>query len=162
VYFTIFSAGTDSCVYRVPVEGGDPERIRCDARNPLISSDETTLYYTTRPELANDIYKASPPDGEGIRLQGYAKTRVPWYPNGHTLSPDDRWIAMPLKDGPTTNIWVIPTDGGPMRQITDFGRRAILITRSVSWSSDSRSVYAAVAEMDADIVLLEGFGQGLR
>ena len=46
-----------------------------------------------------------------------------------------------------------------MRQITDFGRRAILIARTVSWSSDSRSVYAAVAEMDADIVLLEGIGQ---
>ena len=46
-----------------------------------------------------------------------------------------------------------------MRQIADFGQRTILIARSVSWSSDSRSVYAAVAEMDADIVLLEGIGQ---
>ena len=45
-----------------------------------------------------------------------------------------------------------------MRQITDFGRRAIMIARSVGWSSDSQSIYAAVAEMDADIVLLEGIG----
>ena len=79
--------------------------------------------------------------------------------NGLTLSPDDRWLAVPLKDGATTNIWAMPTDGGPMRQIADFGQRTILIARSVSWSSDSRSVYAAVAEMDADIVLLEGIGQ---
>jgi hypothetical protein len=55
--------------------------------------------------------------------------------------------------------WAMPTDGGPMRQITDFGRRAILIARTAYWSSDSRSVYAAVAEMDADIVLLEGIDQ---
>ena len=46
-----------------------------------------------------------------------------------------------------------------MAAITDFGRRAILIARSVSWTRGSRSVYAAVAEMDADIVLLEGIDQ---
>jgi hypothetical protein len=45
-----------------------------------------------------------------------------------------------------------------MRRITDFGRRAIMIARSVSWSRDSQSIYATVAEVDADIVLLEGIG----
>ena len=69
------------------------------------------------------------------------------YPNGHTLSPDDRWLAIALKDGATTNIWAMPTDGGPMRRITELWRRAILIARTASWSSESRSVYAAVAEM---------------
>ena len=67
---------------------------------------------------------------------------------------------MPLKDGGTTNIWAIPTDGGPFRQLTDFGRRPILIARQVSWSSDGRFIYAAVAETDADIVLLEGIDTG--
>lgn len=126
----------------------------------MISSDGATLYYSPGAGQTNEIYKASPPDGEAVRLQGYAASRIPWYPNGNTLSPDDRWIAAALKDGTTTNIWAMPTDGGPLRPITDFGRRAILIARSVAWSGDSRSVYAAVAEMDADIVLLEGFAQG--
>ena len=144
---------------RSPVDGGDRVRVRCDAAVPMISRDGATLYYSPfRPEQANEIFKASPPDGKGVHLNGYAASRIPWYPTGNTLSPDDRWIAAPLKDGATSNVWAIPTDGGPMRQITDFGRRAILITRSISWSSDSRSVYAAVAEMDADIVLLEGIG----
>ena len=156
VYFQIYSAGANSCIYKVQVEGGDRVRVRCDANNPSISSDGVTLYYSPRrPEQVNEIFKASPPEGEGLRLNGYAPSRIPWYPSGNTLSPDDRWIATPLKDGATTNIWVMPTDGGPMRQITDFGRRATLIARRVSWSRDSLSVYAAVAEMDADIVLLE-------
>jgi serine/threonine protein kinase len=158
VYFTVSSAGT-SCIYRVSVEGGDPVRVRCDATMPLISSDGNTLYYSRRPGQGDEIFKASPPDAEGVRVQGYAPSRIPSFPTGHTLSPDDRWIATPLRDGTTTNIWTLPTDGGPMRQITDFGRRAILIARSVSWSADSRSVYAAVAEMDADIVLLENIGR---
>ena len=109
-------------------------------------------------QLSNEVFKASPPDGKGV-LDRYARSRIPWHPNGLTLSPDDRWLAVPLKDGATTNIWAMPTDGGPMRQVADFGQRTILIARSVSWSSDSRSVYAAVAEMDADIVLLEGIDQ---
>ena len=159
VYFSVFTSDTKSCIYKIPVEGGDRIQIRCDAVLPMMSGTGAILYYSTwRPELANVVFKASPPDGEGVRLQSYAASRIPWYPNGHALSLDDQWIAMPLKDGSTTNIWLMPTDGGPLRQITDFGRRAILIARSVNWSSDSRSVYAAVAEMDADIVLLEGIG----
>ena len=155
VYFGIASAGTTSCLYKMPVEGGDRVPVRCGTGWGSISSDGSTLYYGDITE----VFKASPPDGKGVRLQGFARSRIPWYPTIHTLSPDDRWLAIPLKDGATTNIWAMPTDLGPMRQITDFGRRAILIARSVSWSRDSQSVYAAVAEMDADIVLLEGIGQ---
>jgi Tol biopolymer transport system component len=156
VYFSIFSAGMNSCVYKVSVEGGERVRVRCPASLPLPSKDETTLYFGPSPALANEILKASPPNAEAVRLQQFSASRIPWYPNGYSLSPDERWIALPLKDGATTNIWAAPTDGTPMRQITDFGRRAIMIARSVSWSSDSRAIYAAVAELDADIVLLDG------
>jgi hypothetical protein len=45
-----------------------------------------------------------------------------------------------------------------MRPFTDFGDHSIVIPRSVSWSPDSRYVYAGVAETDADIVLLHGCG----
>jgi Tol biopolymer transport system component len=63
---------------------------------------------------------------------------------------------VPLKDRGTTNIWAIPTDGGPFRQLTDFGSRATLITRQVSWSPDGEFIYAALLEIDTDVVLLEG------
>jgi hypothetical protein len=43
-----------------------------------------------------------------------------------------------------------------MRQATDFGDRSTLIARRVSWSPDGKYIYAAVADMDADIVLLDG------
>ena len=44
--------------------------------------------------------------------------------------------------------------GGPMRPLTDFGDRSVVIARRVSWSPDSKFLYAAVADTDADIVLL--------
>lgn len=59
-------------------------------------------------------------------------------------------------DDATTNLWAVPTAGGPMRQLTDFGDRFIVIGRRVSWSAGSQSLYAAVAENETDIVLFDG------
>jgi Tol biopolymer transport system component len=70
------------------------------------------------------------------------------------LSPDGKWLAALLTDGPITNIWAQPTAGGSMRRVTDFGRQATFIARRVSWSSDGHSIYAAVGKGEADIVLL--------
>ena len=72
------------------------------------------------------------------------------------LSPDEKWLAFPMIDGATTNIWVQPTEGGAMRPLTDFGSRPVVIARRVTWSPDGKSIYAAVAETDADVVVLDG------
>jgi hypothetical protein len=50
----------------------------------------------------------------------------------------------------------MPVHGGTMRQITDFGQRSVVIVRRVSWSPDGKCIYAAVADTDADIVMLDG------
>jgi len=43
-----------------------------------------------------------------------------------------------------------------MASDSDFGERVTFIARRVSWSSDGRSILAAVAEGDSNLVLLEG------
>ena len=43
-----------------------------------------------------------------------------------------------------------------MTPVTDFGERSVMITRNVSWSRDSQHIYAAVAEIQTDVVLLAG------
>jgi hypothetical protein len=43
-----------------------------------------------------------------------------------------------------------------MKQLTDFGDRSNVIARSVSWSGDGQSLFAAVAETESDIVLFDG------
>ena len=73
-----------------------------------------------------------------------------------TLSPDGQWLAMPLTDGATTNLWALPTAGGAMKPLTDFGDRSVVIERSISWSADNQYLYAAVAETETDVVLLDG------
>jgi Tol biopolymer transport system component len=70
-------------------------------------------------------------------------------------SPDGKWLAIPLADGGTSNLWVMSSTGGSLRKLTDFGERPVLIARRISWSPDGKSIYAAVADIDADVVLIE-------
>ena len=77
----------------------------------------------------SEIRKAEPEDGPAQPFAYVAQSRIPLMPQGYVLSPDDRWLTMPLKDAGTTNIWALPTNGGPARQLTDFGQRPILIAR---------------------------------
>jgi Tol biopolymer transport system component len=82
--------------------------------------------------------------------------RVPqWQIINPSLSPDGEWLAMPLTDGVTTNIWGLSTRTAQWRQLTDFGDRPTFIARRVSWSADGKSIIAAVGEGDADVVLFE-------
>jgi len=66
------------------------------------------------------------------------------------------WSCSTVSLNATTNIWTLPTTGGAMSRVTDFGERSILMVRSVSWSHDSQHIYAAVAERQTDVVLLAG------
>ena len=153
-----------SCIEKVGVEGGTPVGVRCDdAFSPAIAADGETLYYTTTLKRENggldlEVRKARPESALSQALARVASSRVPVDPAFFhpILSPDGKWLAVPLMDGATTNLWALPAEGGPMRPLTDFGQRPTLIVRRISWSPDGKYLYAAVAETDADIVLLDG------
>ena len=155
-----YQSPAPACIYKVRTNGSaSPVLVRCNAAVPALASDGT-LYFAPRAfQNANEIHKAKPEgDEKAVLVTRYPTSRVPLWPTGFALSPDGRLIAVPLRDSGTTNLWAIPTDGGPYRQLTDFGQRPILIARQVSWSRDGKLIYAALSESDADIVLLEGMG----
>jgi Tol biopolymer transport system component len=145
-----------TCIEKIPIDGGSAVRVRCEAANSAVASDGSAIYYSPRVSTQGEIRKAQPENGPSQPFAYVALSRIPFIPQGYVLSPDNRWLTMPLKDAGTTNIWAFPTDGGPTRQLTDFGHRPILIARQVSWSPDGKFIYAAVVETDADIVLLDG------
>jgi serine/threonine protein kinase/Tol biopolymer transport system component len=157
---------------KIPVDGGQPVIVReenVDIVIPSISSDGGTLYFV-RPVDAElmgmwwgrmtEFCKASPEDAAAevmASVPGERNPGAPGTPVAHVaVSPDGQWLATSLVDGGVTNIWLLPTAGGPMQRVTDFGDRPTLISRSVSWSPDSQHIYAAVAEAQANIVLLKG------
>jgi Tol biopolymer transport system component len=145
-----------TCIEKIPAAGGTAVRVRCNAANMAVTSDGSAMYYSPEVSTPGDIWKAQPENGRSLPFMNVAKSRIPFVPQGYVLSPDDGWLAMPLRDPNTTNIWAFSTDGGSARQLTDFGQRPTLIARQVSWSRDGRFVYAAVVETDADVVLLDG------
>lgn len=159
IYYAESSVGP---LYKVPASGGGPMRVRSEPTRNVIGLHDGTLYYMVeralldgRPEF--EIRAATPEDGPSRALARVPASRVPsWQIVNPALSPDGEWLAMPLTDGLTTNIWALSTRTGAWRQVTDFGERATFIARRVSWSSDGGSIVAAVAEGDADVVLLNG------
>ncbi|HYN07748.1 MAG TPA: protein kinase [Vicinamibacterales bacterium] len=148
---------------KVSVNSGEPVTVRSEPVRNMIGVHESTVYFLVERALMDgrpEFEIRAAPLGNGptrviktIDASRVASWQVPFNP---ALSPDGKWLAMPLTDGLTTNIWALSTEDGRWQQVTDFGDRAIFIARRVSWSSDGRSILAAVGEGDADIVLLDG------
>jgi Tol biopolymer transport system component len=149
---------------KIPVTGGTAVVVRQEPTRNVIGSDGSTLYYLVERALIDgspeyEIRAATPEDGPSRVLARVPASRLArWQIQivNPAMSPDGKWLAQPLVDGLTTNVWVLGTVSGQWRQITDFGDRPTFIARRVSWSSDGRSILAAVGEGDSDIVLHTG------
>ena len=147
---------------KVDPAGGATVTVRRERARNVIGLSGGTLYYMVEAPLVDgrpeyEIRSATPEDGPSRVLYRIPASRVPsWQIVNPSLSPDGQWLALPLTDGFTTNIWALSTGTGEWRQVTDFGDRSIFIARKVSWSPDGKSILAAIGEGDADIVLLSG------
>jgi len=166
LYYAILREGVFH-IEKVPAEGGEPVTVRTDsAISPVVPPDGDALYYVVPYPASGaagvELRVARPENGPSELLlhvpasQVAAKERLDFQA---TISPDGTTLALFLQDGRGTNLFALPTSGGPMRRLTDFGERRVLIVRRVSWSSDGKFLYAAVGEAEEDTVLLEGLLQ---
>ncbi|MCU1296519.1 MAG: serine/threonine protein kinase [Acidobacteriaceae bacterium] len=140
--------------------GGPNLLVREEGQKPAVDAGGKLYFALSLPALNGlsdmQILVASPENGSAHELARISGSRLSsWLLMQPVVSPDGKWLAVMLTDGPTTDLWAQPTTGGPMRRITDFGRQATFITRRVSWSSDGHSIYAAVGNGEADIVQLK-------
>ena len=149
-------------IRKVPTEGGTPVLVR-DDNGIGCNQSGNALYYAKILTQATgawdfELRVARPEDGPSPVIARVSGSRVPATAiNFHAFpSPDGKWLAMPLIDGSTTNIWAVSTDSGQWRKLTDFGERNVIIARRIAWSADGQHVYASVSDVDADIVLLAG------
>jgi eukaryotic-like serine/threonine-protein kinase len=146
-------------ILKISPDSNEKVVVRNEGQRPAIGPDGT-LYFAR--ELANvngssdiEMLRANPETAPAQTMLHIPGSRVPpWLMTQPVLSPDGKWLALLLTDGGSTNIWALPTAGGELRKITDFGNESTLIARRVSWSSDGHSIYAAVGRGEADIVLL--------
>jgi Tol biopolymer transport system component len=144
---------------KVRPDGTDLRPVQPDGRGPAVAADGTLYYVVTLPGVNGladiEIHMAKPDNGPNKVLARLAGSRLSssllMQP---VLSPDGKLLVVLLMDGPTTNMWTVATDTGSLRPVTGFGHQATFIARRVSWSSDGKSIYAAVGKGEADIVLL--------
>jgi Tol biopolymer transport system component len=144
---------------KVRPDGTDLRPVQPDGRGPAVAADGTLYYVVTLAGVNGfsdmEIHVAKPDNGPNKVLTRLAGSRLSssllMQP---VLSPDGKFLVVLLTDGATTNMWTVATDNGSLRPVTDFGHQATFIARRVSWSSDGKSIYAAVGKGEADIVLL--------
>jgi len=151
---------------KCPVDGGEPVVVSESSSGGVIVLNDKVKYIAHRIMSSRSFGRWSgeseltkvADDGSMESMGRISGARVPVQPLMFQpqLSPDTRSLAVPLIDGATTNIWSVPAAGGAMRPLTDFGNRFTLIARSLSWSHDSQSIFAAVADVEADVVLFDG------
>jgi serine/threonine protein kinase len=162
IYYVPVRPGGELSIERVSVDGGPPQPIRPGPQDNSIAATDTDLFWAVRVTVENTPHweiRRGPIEGGSHQVLGrLAPERLPGSPAfiAGALSPDGRFVAMPLMDGETANVWLMPTDGGEMRPVTDFGDECTLIVRRVSWMPDSGSVVAAVARVNSDVILLDG------
>jgi Tol biopolymer transport system component len=155
-------------ITKVAADGGESVEVRTD--DSFIGSvgapQGKTLYFVRMHSRAPgsqdvEIHRASPEDGTSQVVARIPAGRWPLpYLVQPVASPDGKWLALMLADGPTVNLYLLPTTGGPLRQVTDFGNSATEIARRVSWSPDSKHIYAALTHIDADVVVISGLLHG--
>jgi Tol biopolymer transport system component len=169
LYYSIEENGNYEIRKAAPA-GGAPQTVRRDnAVGCAVAPDSSALYYLRVLTQVNgawdfEVRAATPENAESKQLGLVSGARVPTGAlniQGYA-SPDGKWLAMPLLDGSTTNLWALPTQGGEWRKLTDFAPRNVIIARRIAWSKDGQSIYAAVSEVDSDIVMLAGLKLGRK
>lgn len=123
-------AAAEPVTCKIRVTGGEPVHVRSDTSGMAVSSDQRTGYFSPSTARQNEVWKVTPIEaGAPVLLASVSPERISLWPHQYALSPDDRWLAAPLRDKSTTDLWLVSTDDGSLRRVTDFGRRPTLIGR---------------------------------
>lgn len=96
--------------------------------NPCLTPDGQTVIFS----FEGDLWKANVNNGQATRL-----TAMQGYETSPRVSPDGKWIAFSGRQYGNSDVFVVPTNGGDVKQITwHSGNDEV-----TSWSWDSRYIY---------------------
>jgi len=96
--------------------------------NPCLTPDGQTVIFA----FEGDLWKANISDGQASRL-----TAMQGYETSPRISPDGKWIAFTGRQYGNSDVYVMPVNGGEVKQITFHSGN----DEVTSWSWDSRSLY---------------------
>lgn len=96
--------------------------------NPTLSPDGQTVVFA----FEGDLWKANISDGQATRI-----TAMQGYETSPRISPDGKWIAFTGRQYGNADVFVMPLNGGDVKQITYHSGNDDV----TSWSWDSKTIY---------------------
>jgi len=141
-------------VWLVPIDGGTPTQITNHVSElPFFSPDGKLIGYFFLDDQANNQPKlglASAKDGSILKTVDLPRTVQPiafaWLPDGQSLAYLDSSSGV-------LNIWSVPLDGGPSKQLTHFTSGFI---NSFAIAADGK-IATYRFSVSRDIVLIKDF-----
>jgi Tol biopolymer transport system component len=154
--WVFYSVGESEIRWKVPIDGGDPVQLTSPYSDILdVSPDGKRMAYFIGNDdgtaKAKQVGVASFEDGETITVLD----RPPARPPRMKWTPDARALTYSSNRGGAFNIWSLPIDGGPPKQLTDF--KHDLFIWSFAWSRDGKQLAMARGTTMSDIVLIKNF-----
>lgn len=95
---------------------------------PSLTPDGQTVIFS----YEGDLWKAGIKEGNAVRL-----TAMQGYETDARVSPDGKWIAFTGRQYGNPDVFIIPVNGGDVKQLTYFSGA----DNVCSWSWDSKTVY---------------------
>ncbi len=95
---------------------------------PALTPDGQQVIFS----FEGDLWKANVKDGQASRL-----TAMQGYETGAKVSPDGRWIAFTGRQFGNADIYVMPVDGGEIKQLTFHSAN----DEVSSWGWDNKIIY---------------------
>jgi len=139
--------------WKVPIDGGEPVQLTGLHSNILgFSPNGNLIAYLTSLDQTKirKVGIASFEGGEPITVLDQVEhaPRMQWAPDGSALTYFGN-------RGGTSNIWSLPIDSGPPKQLTDF--KTDLDIHCFAWSRDGKHLAVARGTTVSDIVLIKNF-----
>jgi serine/threonine protein kinase len=148
--------GVQPTLWRVAIDGGVPTKVTDHvATTSIVSPDGRSIAFTY-PESSDPF---APPNRIAvIPFEGGPPTRtftVPQSGTGlttiHWWTHDGKSILYTATTNNVTNIWSLPLDGGPPKQVTDF--KDMLLT-GFAWSHDGKQLACTRGALMRDAILV--------
>jgi serine/threonine protein kinase/Tol biopolymer transport system component len=154
IVFQHFEPGEPFSIWRVPVEGGTPQRITEGVSiRPTISPDGKLLAFWYNDQQGNSSWKLKVVQFEGGATFNVFDVPPPVEVNWDSplhWSSDGRYLTYVDHRGGFDNIWGQPIEGGEPRQLTHFEEGKIL---SFDWMKDG-SLVASRGVIMSDVLLI--------
>jgi len=144
---------TNSALWRVPLEGGDPAKLDLPPGQIGYSRDGQLRFYTSQSvQGGNMVSKLVVTSAD--TMHPLHEFDIPYGMRSPQFTPDSKAFAYLLTRDRATNIWEQPLDGGPPLQLTRFSDEDIF---AFGWSSDGKQLALSRGRRKSDVVMMTNF-----